>query len=171
MDSKVCDRTLGYDVKDRKLVVNPEEAERVCHIFKRYVELGSVRLLAEELEQQDIRGKSRIAPDGQSSPIAVLGRGALYRILSNRLYLGEVHHQSNYYRGEHEAIVGRELWNEVARLLADNRNDRKYGTNAEEPSLLAGMIFDETGQPLTPTHATKGGRRYRYYVSKSLITG
>ena len=63
------------------------------------------------------------------------------------------------------------MWDEVARLLADNRNDRKHGTTAEEPSLLAGMIFDEAGQPVTPTHATKGGRRYRYCVSKSLITG
>ena len=162
---------LGYDVKDRKLVIIPEEAERVRHIYKRYVQLGSVRLLAEELDTQNIRGKSRIAPDGLSSPIAVLGRGALYRILSNRLYLGEVHHNGSHYRGEHEAIVIRDVWDDVARLLATNRNDRKHGTSAEDPSLLAGMIFDETDQPLTPTHATKSGRRYRYYVSKSLITG
>ena len=100
-----------------------------------------------------------------------MGRGALYRILSNRLYLGEVHHNGSYYPGEHGAIVDRDVWEEVARTLMDNRSDRKHGTTAEDPSLLAGMIFDETGQPLTPTHAMKGGRRYRYYVSKSLITG
>ena len=164
-------RALGYDVKDRKLVVNPEEAERVLHIYKRYSELGSVRLLAEELEQDNIRGKSRVSAEGPTSAGATLGRGALYRILSNRLYLGEVHHNGSYYRGEHEAIVTGDLWDDAARLLATNRNDRKRGTLAEDPSLLAGMIFDETGQPLTPTHATKGGRRYRYYVSKSLITG
>ena len=162
---------LGYDVKDRKLVVNPEEAERVRHIYQRYVELGSVRLLAEGLEQNDIRGKSRVSAEGPISAGATLGRGALYRILSNRLYLGEVHHNGSYYRGEHEAIMARDLWDEVDRLLADNRNDRKHGATAEEPSLLAGMIFNETDQPLTPTHATKGSRRYRYYVSKSLITG
>ena len=162
---------LGYDVKDRKLVINPEEAERVCHIYNRYVELGSVRLLAEELESQGIHGKSRVSAEGQTSAVAILGRGALYRILSNKLYIGEVHHNGSHYHGEHEAIVARDVWDEVAGLLAANRSDRKHGTSAEEPSLLAGMIVDETGQQLTPTHATKGGRRYRYYVSKSLING
>ncbi len=162
---------LGYDVKDRKLVINPDEAERVRHIYKRYVELGSVRLLAEELDQHDIRGKLRVLAEGSTGAGATLGRGALYRILSNRLYIGDVHHNGSHYRGEHEAIVETVLWDDVASLLVENRNDRKHGTTAEDPSLLAGMIFDETGQPLTPTHATKGGRRYRYYVSKSLITG
>ena len=162
---------LGYDVKDRKLVVNSEEAGRVCQIYRLYVKLGSVRLLAEELETHDIRGKCRVSTEGPTSAGATLGRGALYRILSNSLYLAEVHHNGSHYRGEHEAIVARDVWDEVAELLATNRNDRKHGTTAEDPSLLAGMIFDETGQPLTPTHATKGGRRYRYYVSKSLITG
>lgn len=162
---------LGYDVKDRKLIVNPEEAEWVRHIYKRYVELGSVRLLAEELEQNDIRGKSRVSAEGQTSAGATLGRGALYRMLSNRLYVGEIHHNGSHYRGEHKAILTQDVWDKVSTLLAKNRNDRKHGTIAEEPSLLAGMILDEAGQPLTPTHATKGGRRYRYYVSKSLITG
>lgn len=81
-----------------------------------------------------------------------------------------MYHGGKHYPGEHEAVIYRNLWDEVAGLLAANRHDRAHGTMAEEPSLLAGMIFDADGQPLTPTHATKSGRRYRYYVSRALIT-
>ena len=161
---------LGYEVKDRKLVVRPEEAETVRLIYTRYAELGSVRLLAEELEQRGIRGKP-VAKEGRGdSSGAPLARGALYRILSNRLYLGEVHHQGNYYAGEHAAIIDRPLWDTVAGIIAENRSDRKHGATAEVPSLLAGLLQDPSGEPLTPTHASKAGRRYRYYVSRSLLT-
>ena len=161
---------LGYNVRDRKLVVNAQEAETVRHIYALYKELKSVRLLAEDLERRNIRGKPRATADGSVNLGAPLARGALYRILSNHLYLGEVHHGGNHFPGEHEAIIDRDLWDEVAGLLAANRHDRAHGTSAVEPSLLAGMIFDADGQPLTPTHASKGSRRYRYYVSKALIT-
>ncbi|WP_421693842.1 recombinase family protein [Aestuariivirga sp.] len=161
---------LGYEVKDRKLVVNDAEAGTIRLIYGRYLELGSVRLLAEELAQQGICGKAIPRKDAAAQHGASLARGALYRILSNRLYLGQVHHQGNHYPGEHEPIIDRDLWDRVAQLLADNRADRKHGTSAEAPSLLAGLLYDPMGEPLTASHASKGGRRYRYYVSRSLVT-
>ena len=161
---------LGYEVKDRKLVVREQEAEIVRLIYSRYAELGSVRLLAAELSQKGIRGKPLTKEGSEVSQGSLLARGALYRILSNRLYLGEVHHQGSYYSGEHEAIVDREQWDRVARLLAENRQDQKHGVTAEAPSLLAGLLRDAAGEPLTASHASKGNRRYRYYVSRSLLT-
>lgn len=163
---------LGYDVKDRKLVINEAEAETVRLICRRYLELGSVRLLADEMKTMGIRGKASIPSDQDaSSEGSVLARGALYRILSNRLYLGEVHHQGSYYPGEHLPIIDQELWNQANQLLAANREERKHGTTAEAPSLLAGILFDAEGAPLTPSHASKNGRRYRYYISRALVTG
>jgi site-specific DNA recombinase len=161
---------LGYEVKDRKLNVNEQEAKAVRLIYSRYVELGSVRLLAADLEQKGIRGKPAAKSVNSGSEGSILSRGALYRILSNRLYLGEVHHQGSYYPGEHTAIIDRELWNKAALVLADNRNEHRHGATAEVPSLLAGLLRDASGEPLTPSHASKGDRRYRYYVSRSLLT-
>ncbi len=162
---------LGYEVKDRKLTIHEAEAETVRLIYRRYVELGSVRLLAEDLKAQGIRGKAPVSPGGEvSSEGSVLARGALYRILSNRLYRGEIHHQGSHYPGEHLPIVDQELWNSTVRLLADNRDERKHGVAAEAPSLLAGVLFELTGAPLTPSHSSKKGRRYRYYVSRTLVT-
>ncbi len=161
---------LGYEVKNRKLIINEQEAEAVQLIYNRYVELGSVRLLAAYLEQKGIRGKPTLKNLTSNSEGSVLSRGALYRILSNRLYLGEVHHQGSYYPGEHTAIIDRELWNKAALLLADNRSEHRHGATAEVPSLLAGLLRDASGEPLTPSHASKGNRRYRYYVSRSLLT-
>ncbi|MEQ8249416.1 MAG: recombinase family protein [Alphaproteobacteria bacterium] len=92
-------------------------------------------------------------------------RGALYHLLQNRLYLGEIVHKGQTYPGQHTAIVDQALWGEVQAMLAANRIDRRRGSNAKEPSLLAGILFDEHGRRLTPSHANKGGRRYRYYVT------
>ena len=90
-------------------------------------------------------------------------------MLQNRIYRGEIVHRENSYPGEHEAIVDEDLWDSVQRKLAANRVDREMGANASQPSLLAGLIHDEAGERMTPTHANKKGRRYRYYVSQSLI--
>ena len=100
-----------------------------------------------------------------------LSRGALYLMLQNRIYRGEITHKGNAYPGEHPAIVEKALWDEVQAMLAENRVDRAAGADAKQPSLLAGLIFDETGERLTPSHAVKKGTRYRYYVSRSLIIG
>jgi site-specific DNA recombinase len=162
---------LGYDVKDRKLVVNAEEARTVLQIFRRYVELRSVRVLKTELEEIPIRSKRRVLSDGTAYGGQKLSRGALYLMLQNRIYRGDIAHKGNAYPGEHPAIVEQALWDQVQAVLADNRVDLEIGSYAKQPSLLAGLAFDETGERLTPSHAVKKATRYRYYVSRSLIVG
>ena len=163
--------SLGYDVQNRKLVVNEDEAGTVVHIFRRYVELRSVRALKEELEAAGIRSKLRLLADGSPFGGQRLSRGALYLMLQNRIYRGEITHKGNAYPGEHQPIVDKVLWDQVQAILAENRVDREVGSYAKQPSLLVGLAFDETGERLTPSHAVKKGTRYRYYVSRSLIMG
>jgi len=163
--------SLGYDVQNRKLVVNDEEAPTVLHIFRRYVQLRSVRALQAELDARGIRSKRRTLADGTHYGGQKLSRGALYLMLQNRIYRGEITHKGNAYPGEHPAIVDKVQWDEVQTILAENRVDRAVGSHAKQPSMLAGLAFDENGERLTPTHAVKKGTRYRYYVSRSLIIG
>jgi site-specific DNA recombinase len=163
--------SLGYDVENRKLVVNDDEARTVIHIFRRYVELKSVRALKEELEDAGIRSKQRIFADGTKVGGQKPSRGALYLMLQNRIYRGDITHKGTAYPGEHQPIIDETLWDQVQVTLAENRVDRAIGADAKQPSLLAGLIFDETGERLSPSHAVKKGTRYRYYVSRSLIVG
>jgi DNA invertase Pin-like site-specific DNA recombinase len=160
---------LGYDVDDKKLVVNEAEAETVRSIYRRYAELGSVRTLKEELDRDGIVSKRRIDKYGRQIGGKPLARGALYLMLQNRIYRGEIVHKQTSYPGQHAAIIDETLWSTVQKRLADNRVDRQTGARASEPSLLAGLIYDDVGERMTPTHANKKGRRYRYYVSQSLI--
>lgn len=160
---------LGYDVKDRKLVISETEAETVRHIFRRYGELKSVRALQYDLDGSGILSKRRIDRFGRETGGKPLGRGALYDMLQNRLYRGEIVHHGQSYPGEHAAIVDEQLWDQVQAVLVANRVERQTGVGAAAPSLLAGLLYDDTGQRMTPTHANKKGRRYRYYVSQSLI--
>ncbi len=159
---------LGYDVRDRRLVVNTAEAETVRLIFQRYAELGSVTLLQAELDRLGYRSKRREG-GGRLAGGQPFSRGILYLILRNRLYRGEVAHKGNIYPGQHEAIVSADLWQIVQDKLATNRRARTLGLGAEEPSLLSGLIFDADGKRMTPTHANKRRRRYRYYISATLL--
>jgi len=156
---------LGYEVKDRKLIPLPEEAERVCHIFNRYLALGSVYALQAELAEQDIRTKTRIGRDGKITGNAQFSRGALYQMLRNRIYLGEITHRGASYPGDHDAIVERSIFEQVGALLDANRVDNADAVHAEHPSLLAGKVWDGEGRRMLPNHASKRGVRYRYYVS------
>jgi len=160
---------LGYDVDDRKLVVNAQEAETVCHIYRRYAKLGSVRALKDELDRDEIVSKRRVDRYDRQTGGKALSRGALYLMLQNRIYRGEIVHKGNSYPGAQAVIVDQKLWDKVRKKLASNRAVRMNGVNAKEPSLLAGLIFDSSGERMTPTHANKNGRRYRYYVTHSLI--
>jgi DNA invertase Pin-like site-specific DNA recombinase len=161
---------LGYDVRDRKLVVNVEEATTVRHIFQRYTELGSVSALKLELDRSSIVSKRRKDASGRCAGGVAFTRGALYLLLQNRIYRGEIVHKGEAYGGEHEPIIDADLWTTVAARLAQNRHERQLGSRSDEPSLLAGVLFDAAGQRLTPSHAVKGSKRYRYYVSQSLVT-
>jgi site-specific DNA recombinase len=162
---------LGYDVKDRKLVVNKHEAETVRHIYRRYAALGSVLALKEALDRDGVVSKVRIDKYGRRTGGGSLARGALYLMLQNRIYRGEIVHKENSYPGEHEPIIEGKVWDEVQRKLAANRFDHATGTGATQVSLLAGLIYDDAGARMTPTHANKKGTRYRYYVSPGLVRG
>src|SRR5215510_6336743 len=163
--------SLGYDVKDRRLVVNNTEAETVRHIFRRYTELKSVRELKEDLDAAGIVSKVRTACDGSRYGGQPIARGALYLMLQNRIYRGEIVHRGKSYPGEHEAIVDEALWTNVQAILAQNRVDRANGKTGNETNLLTGILFDAQGGRMSPTHANKKGTRYRYYISRSLLDG
>jgi DNA invertase Pin-like site-specific DNA recombinase len=162
---------LGYEVRDRKLEIVEAEAETVRHIFHRYAELGSVFDLCDELAASGISAKRHVSVSGNVTGGGLIERGALYHLLQNHLYRGEISHKGQIYPGQHEAIVDEELWNLVQAKLGDNRVERSVRSDASQPSLLAGLLRDEDGIVLTPTHANKKGRRYRYYVSHDLIAG
>src|ERR1700730_13595168 len=161
---------LGYDVKDRKLVVNEPEASTVRVIFRRYAELGSVALLRAEVDRLGIVSKRRDGAGGRLAGGQHFSRGALYLMLQNWLYRGNVAHKEKIYPGQHEAIIEPELWQAVQDRLAAGRRARSIAVGAEAPRLLSCLIFDSDGARLSPTHAVKKGKRYRYYVSTALIT-
>jgi site-specific DNA recombinase len=160
---------LGYEVIDRRLLVNQTEAETVREIFRRYLELGSVRLLMEDLKRRGIRSKVRVAKNGKQSGGNSFFRGALYSVLSNPIYIGEIRHKKLHHPGLHQPIVDRDLWDGTQLLLRSHTVRRAPQARKSAPSPLTGKLFDESGQSLTPSHAVKGDRRYRYYVSRNLI--
>ena len=162
---------LGYDVKDRNLVVNRGEAETVRHIYQRYAALSSVSALKDELDRNGVVSKVRVDRYGRRSGGKPIARGALYLMLQNPIYRGEIVHKENNYPGQHKAIVEETLWDAVQSKLAANRIDRETGGGTTEPSLLAGLIYDDAGTRMTPSHANKKGTRYRYYVSRGLVRG
>lgn len=162
---------LGYDLKDRKLIVNKAEAALVSRIFSRYVELGCVAKLKAELDAKGVTSKIRVSKGGRRSGGRPYSRGALYDILQNRIYLGEIPHRGQSYPGEHAATIPNDLWDRIQTLLRTNNQARRNGLKAAAPSLLAGMLYDDRGNRLTPSHAVKKGKRYRYYVSQALIQG
>ena len=157
---------LGYNIEDRKLVINEREANIVRHIFQRYAVLKCVRALKEELDAAGIVSKVR---DGKRPGGVPIARGALYLMLQNRIYRGEIVHKENAYPGLHERIIDETLWDEVQATLAQNRVERTTRSAVTAPSLLAGLVYDSSRERMSPTHANKKGVRYRYYVSQSLI--
>ena len=161
---------LGYGVQDHKLVMIDSEADTVRLIFRRYAELGSVRLLKAELEARGIKSKSWTSASGRLVGGKPFSRGALYLMLQNRTYLGDIVHKGQFHPGEHTPIIDQPLWDAVQAQLDSNAAERNSGTRNHQPSLLAGMLFDGDGNRMTPSHALKMGTRYRYYVSGSLIT-
>jgi hypothetical protein len=162
---------IGYDVHERRLVINQSEAETVREIFGRYLELGCVRLLMEDLNRRSIRSKVRVAKNGRKSGGNTFSRGALYELLSNPIYLGEIRHKGTRHPGLHEPIVDQELWDKTQCMLQSRAVRRAPRVARSTASPFTGKVFDESGQSLTPSHAVKGERRYRYYVSRSLIRG
>jgi hypothetical protein len=155
---------LGYDVRDKRLIINPQEAETVRTLFRLYRELGTVRRLKEAVEQRGLMTKRR--GDAPGKPFT---RGHLYQLLGNALYVGEVAHRGVTHPGQHDAIIDRSTWEAVQSQLKANRAAERSKKNVKTISPLAGLLYDETGDRLCPTHANKRGRRYRYYISQRLV--
>lgn len=155
---------LGYDVSDRKLIVNEPEAELVRDIFKRYGETGSAAQLVRELQIEGHTSKVWVTQNGRSHEGKVIDQQLIFKMLRNRLYLGEISHKGKYFPGQHEAIVTPELWEGVHALI----EGRKRGPRVQykkEPALLNGLLYAPDGQRMLPTFTQKkNGKRYRYYV-------
>jgi site-specific DNA recombinase len=149
----------GYDVIDRKLVINEAEAAQVRAVFQRFTELGSATLLTRELVAKDVRTK-------RGKPI---DKGFLYKLFRNRVYLGEAVHKGTSYPGEHQAIIDQPLWEAVHAILQESPRQRAANTRAKTPAMLKGLIFTDRGVAMTPTMTRKGSRLYRYYTSMDAI--
>jgi len=188
---------LGYVARDKKLVVDPAGAEVVRTVFRLYLELGSVRNLKERLDQWAEESRApdhqQVESDiGEDKPFSYaqgadpashgrihslymksarrsFSRGHLYWILSNPVYAGDIQHKKKVFPGQHEAVIDRELWEGVQRKLKDQTPRQARSSSHSADSMLSGLVFDETGDRLTPSHAVKRGSRYRYYVSQRLI--
>jgi DNA invertase Pin-like site-specific DNA recombinase len=150
---------LGYEVKDRKLVINDAEAKRVRMIFERFIKIGSATKLVAALRAENIRGKQGKLVD----------KGYVYKLLNNRVYVGEAVHKGVAYPGEHQAIIDRILWDRVHAVLRESPRKRAANSRAQTPALLKGLIFGPTGRAMTPAHTRKGGKLYRYYVSTDVL--
>ena len=158
---------LGYEVCDRRLVINQAEAETVRAIFQRYLELGCVRLLKAELDRSHILSKRRTSRSGVASGGHSFSRGALYALLANPLYVGEIRHRKLRHPGQHQAIVERAVWERTQQQLQEHRVRTRSHPASSEKSPLIGRLVDEQGAGLTPSHARKGEKKYRYYVSRN----
>jgi DNA invertase Pin-like site-specific DNA recombinase len=156
---------LGYDPFDRKLIINKDEAKRVRELFDLYLELDSVDAVCAEAAQRGIHSKARVRPDGSTYGAGPICRGALYAILANPIYVGEIAHRGERYPGLHEPILERTLFDKVQAKLEAHRHERRHGSRTGDPGLLASILFTPDGRRLTPTHCTRKGRRYRYYVA------
>src|SRR5271170_557954 len=161
---------LGYDADERILVINPAEAETVRRVFALYRELGCVRRVKEEADRLGLRTKRSTTAKGTERGGKPFSRGHLYTLLSNPIYTGQIAHKGQLHPGQQPALIDDETWSAVRDQLAANTSDHRRRDKAAEPSLLAGLLVDARGERLTPSHAVKKGRRYRYYVSAVLIT-
>tara|TARA_B100000949_G_scaffold192874_1_gene176959 strand:- start:176 stop:1846 length:1671 start_codon:yes stop_codon:yes gene_type:complete len=168
---------LGYDPhpdpNTRELVVNEDEAKQVQRIFDLYDEHRCLGRVARQAELEGIRSKRRTFKSGKSLGGCVMSRGAVHSILTNPVYRGMIRHKENAYPGNHPAIIEEAIWNRIQEaLITKSGRQRGQGKSREqERSPLTGRLFDEAGHRLTPTYATTRGRRWRYYVSRSVMKG
>ena len=150
---------LGYDIKDRKLVVNDAEAATARALFQRFLRVGSMTKLTVALRSEGMRTKGGKPVD----------KGYLYRILNNRIYIGEAVHKGIAYPGEHAPIIERPLWDRVHEIIGESPRKRAMRTRARTPALLKGLIFGPTGAAMTPSRTRRNGKLYRYYVSTDVL--
>ncbi len=157
---------LGYVIEARKLVVSETEADLVRHIYRRYLELCSVVELADELNAEGHRTKVQQRASGPHRGGCSFQRGTLYHLLSNRIYLGRMVHKGDDFEGEHSAIIPPDLWKAVQAKLKGNASGTSRRLKSQQPSLLVGLVYDGEGRAMTPSHGSKSGKRYRYYITR-----
>src|SRR3979409_388338 len=151
--------TLGYEVRDRKLIVNEVDAKLVRSIFQRFVKTGSITTLAREMIAANVRNKYN----------KLIDKGILYKMLNNPVYIGVAVHKGVSYPGEHVGIIDQKIWDKVQARFQESPRKRAAATRAQTPSLLKGIIFGPTGVAMSPTHTRKNGRLYRYYLSQTVL--
>ena len=160
---------LGYDIHERTLVINDAEAQIVRHIHDQYVVLGAVGKLKQELDAQGYRSKRYQSRGGRLIGGGRFSRGHLYRILKNRLYRGDIAHKGQIYPGEHPAILDENVWLKTQAVLERNRQEFLTDVRVASPSLLKGVLYDDAGNRMSPSHGRKGSRRYHYYISQAVL--
>ncbi len=172
---------IGYVVKEKKLIIDPNGAETVKQIYAQYAELGSVRKLKEHLDDVGLLTKHRIRKDGPPSGGKTFGRGHLQWILTNPIYAGLMSHKGKISEGQHEAIIARDMWHATQLLMSNKAPCERKATDDQlkvanngssknsKRALLSGILYDETGDRVTPSFANKAGVRYHYYVSMRLL--
>ena len=148
---------IGYKKENKKLVIDEENAQKVRFIFDKYLELKSVPKLKNWLESENIKTRTG----------KIFAKGELYHVLSNKVYIGKIVHKDNVYGGEHKGIIENIIFENVQKLLFENKVDKICGTKCSSNSLLAGLIFDDNNNRMSPSHSISRKRRYRYYVSQA----
>jgi site-specific DNA recombinase len=152
---------LGYEVRERKLVVNAVDADLVRSIFRRFLKTGSATTLARDLIAENARNKYD----------KLIDKGMLYKMLNNHVYIGVAMHKGVSYPGEHDGIIDQKIWDKVQARFQQSPRKRAAATRAQTPSLLKGIIFGPAGVAMSPTHTRKNGRLYRYYLSQAVLKG
>ena len=161
---------LGYDPDGRTLKINDEtEALTVRRLYELYLERGTLREVKEQAEHEGLRSKLRQSPSGRTSGGKLLDRGQIQHLLSNPVYAGRIRHKGHVHEGQHNGIIDPEMWEQVQAMLKDGAAVKRGTRHTKHASTLAGKLFDETGDRLTPSHSRKNGKRLRYYISRRLV--
>ncbi len=160
---------LGYDLKDRQLHINKDEARTVRWLYDAYLKVKCVRTLKAEADKLSLTSKRYTQQSGEVVGGHPFSRGQLYCLLNNPLYIGKIRHRDKIYEGQHKAIISHDTWEKAQALLAENWGTRQKSRNAPSHGWLSRLLLDSAGEPMVATHAKKQGRTYRYYVSASLM--
>ena len=160
---------LGYDVENRQLIINEQEAQEVRHLFHRYVAVRSVSALMKELREEGRRTKVYRSRGGRVSGGRPFSRGHLYHLLHNRIYRGDIVHRNEVYPGNHLPIIDEAMWQQTQAVFKANHQAWHRETQVRTPFLLKGLLFDAQGNRFSPMQGRKGPRAYRYYVNQVVL--
>jgi len=162
---------LGYDIKERKLLINDQEAVTINLIFGEFIRYQSTTTLVKQLRQKNIKGKAWVSSTGKVRAARFMDKGTIYKILRNPIYAGKIRHKNETYPGEHKPIISMETWEKVQAILTANATrERRVCSQSSSLHLLRGILFDAEGRALTPSSTkNRHGKLYRYYVSTLAI--